>query len=339
MRRVTRLPTRWRRVLVAVGGLVLGALALWLAARGVDGDRLVRAFGGVEWAWVAAGGIASMVTIVCQAAAWQLGLRHGGCGEVPLRHVVGASWIARAANQVLPGKLGEVARVMIIRRHVPSDAGQVSRIVGSLVAQRILAGLATFLVVTSAALMLPLPHEIPGGRLAPVGAIVAALVLAFGLRRVRFGPRARRVVPARLRAFVAALVEGAGLLAHRRTAVAAVGFHMAGLLAQVGTVALLLRAFGVQAPAEASLLVLALMAIAGAVSAAPGGVGVTQFAIVAPLGAIYGVGADLALAFSLGLQATIAAAALVGGLAALVHQRLAMPHRTDALAGPLPAAS
>lgn len=312
---------RLRRPAVLAGGLVLAAAALWLAARGVDSDGLSRAFAHVSWAWVAAAAAANMVTVIFQAWAWRLGLVEGGLGDVPLRHAVAATWICKAANQVLPAKLGEVVRVMVIRRHVPAGQGQISKIVGSLVAQRVVAGLATFMIVVSAALLLPMPFSVPGGRWAPFGAVVGVVAILVGMRRVRVG----RMVPRRLRGIVCAFTEGAGLLRPSRVVLHALALQVGALLAQVLTVGLLLHAFGVAAPAEASLLVLALMAIAGAVAAAPGGIGVTQFAIVVPLGALYGVGADLAFAFSIGLQGTLAAVALAGGVPALLHQRLARP--------------
>lgn len=320
---------RMRRSIAVSGGLALAALALWMATRGVDSDGLATAFRNVSWGFVAAAAAANMVTLVFQSWSWRIGLEEGGLGDVPLRHVVAATWIAKAANQVLPAKLGEVARVMIIRRHVPHGAGQLPKIVGSLVAQRVVAGLATFMIVVTAALLLPMPFSVPGGRWTPFAVVAGVVAVLFGVRRLPLG----RLVPARLQNLLGSLVEGAGLLRPSPVVAKAIGLQVAALLAQTCTVGFLLHAFGVAAPAQASLLVLAMMAIAGAVSAAPGGLGVTQFAIVAPLGALYGVGADLAFAFSLGLQGTVAAVALAGGLPALIHQRFARPM------GPAPAAA
>ncbi len=59
---------------------------------------------------------------------------------------------------------------------------------------------------------------------------------------------------------------------------------------------------------------------------------VRQAALVAPLGAVYGVGAPLALAFSLGLQATVVGVSLLGGGVALVHQGLSRVRARRAIA-------
>jgi uncharacterized membrane protein YbhN (UPF0104 family) len=221
---------------------------------------------------------------------------------------------------VLPGKVGEVIRVMVIRRHTRAGEGQIARIAGSLVAQRMINILGTVILVTAAAVALP-TSQIPGGRLTPVLAVAAGAALILGVRHVRPG----RLVPARLARLVAGFTEGAGLLKPGRPAGTALALHLTAILAQAGTIACVMRAFGVSAPPQASLLVIALMALAGVVAAAPGGIGVTQFAIVAPLGAVYGVGADIAFAFSVGLQATIAVVAIIGGLTGLVAERVSRP--------------
>jgi uncharacterized membrane protein YbhN (UPF0104 family) len=124
---------------------------------------------------------------------------------------------------------------------------------------------------------------------------------------------------------VESVIDGAGVLRARRPAGRSLGMHVVAVMAQLATVGCLLHAFGVAAPATAPLLVVAMVTLAGVVPASPGGIGVTQAAIVVPLGATYNVSANLALAFALGLQATILVVAVIGGLAGLAHQRLARP--------------
>jgi uncharacterized membrane protein YbhN (UPF0104 family) len=143
-----------------------------------------------------------------------------------------------------------------------------------------------------------------------------------------------RALPARLRRAGQGFAAGAGLLRAGRAAAVAFALHLASLVAQLATVAFVLRGFGVAVPVSAALVVFVLLAVSSLVPAAPGGLGVAQAAIVAPLGAVYGVAANLALAFALGLQATVAAVAISGGMAGVVHQRLARrAARTAAASG------
>ena len=317
-------PGRQRFVMIALGvAVALGGL--WLSARGVDRKGLASALSGVGWWWVAAAALANAANVLAQSWAWRLGLNGGGVGEEPLRHVAAATWIGKAGNQLLPGRVGELARVGVVRRHSSHEPGQIPRIVGSLVAQRMLAILATVMAVVCSALWLPLPVAVPGGRWGPLLALVAVSAVLLLAWRSGVGGRLTRLVPSRLRGVTDGLARGAGLLRPNLDAARALALHVVALGAQLATMALLLEAFDIETPATAPLMIVALVAIAGAVPSAPGGLGVNQVAIVAPLGASYGVPASSALAFSLGLQATVAVVAVAGGLAALVHQRFHRP--------------
>jgi glycosyltransferase 2 family protein len=293
------------------------------AARGIEPGALADAFAGVSVPWMLAGCACQGVMVMAQSLAWRLGLVAGGMGPVPLRHVVSANWIGQAGNALLPGRMGEAARVIVVRRHLHPDFAQFSRIAGSVVAQRVINAAACFVLVIAGVLSVPVVLPLPGGRWAALAALGGALALAAVARYTGLGRTAARALPARLRRAGQAFLAGAGLLRTGRAAAAAFALHLASLVAQLATVAFVLRGFGVAVPVSAALVVFVLLAVSSLVPAAPGGLGVAQVAIVAPLGAVYGVAANLALAFALGLQATVAAVAVTGGMAALVHQRLA----------------
>lgn len=320
-----RVPVRHRRWLGATAGVALGVAALVFAARGVDREGLASAFGQVGWWWIAAAAVANGGTIVAQGLAWRIGLEAGGMGPVRARHAIAATWIGKAGNQLLPGKVGEIARVAIIRGHVDPEHREVSRIVGSVVAQRAFNILATFIVVALSAAVLPLPVAIPGGRWAPALTLVVVAVGVVLARRLRSrGPSGRGGV---VRAAAGRFASGAALLRPDRRAAVALALHLGGLACQIAMMEFLLRGFAVAAPPTAPLLIIALVGIAGAVPGAPGGAGLNQAALVAPLGAAYGVAPETALAFALGLQATLGAVAVAGGLVALAHHRRARPLR------------
>lgn len=313
---------RRRRVIGLVATLLLTAAGLWFAQRGVDPGELAATFRGVRWTWVGAGACATVIQILMFGIAWRTGLRAAGVGDVALRHVISATWIGRAGNAVLPARMGEVARVVIIRRHLDAQDGSVPRLAGTLIAQRILGGMATVIIVVLVAMTMPLP--VPVSDLLGVGAgLGVVVVLAIALRgRIRLGARLEAILPRRMRGWVGSIIDGAGILRLRGPALASVGMHLVACIAQLTTVACLLRAFEVAAPASAPLVVVAMVALAGLLPTSPGGIGVAQAAIVAPLGTTYGVAADRALGFALGLQATVLIVAVAGGLLALTHQRL-----------------
>src|SRR5205085_10929395 len=112
-----------------------------------------------------------------RSLAWRLGLVEGGMGPVPLRHVVAANWIGQAGNALLPGRMGEAARVIVVRRHLHPDFAQLSRIAGSVVAQRVINAAACFVVVVAGVLSVPVVVPLPGGRWAALGALVGPLAV------------------------------------------------------------------------------------------------------------------------------------------------------------------
>ena len=309
-------------------GILLGAGALVFSARGVDRAGLTEAFRHVSWWWVAGAIGANVVNIVALGWAWRIGLKAGGTGRVATRHAIAATWLGKAGNQLLPGKVGEIARIAMIRSHIAPDRRQLSRIIGSVVAQRAFSFLATFVIVVIVASVMPLPMHVPGGRWAPAAAFVVlvAIIVALTIAKpfTRSGGTARS---GRFRSMITGFAGGAGLLRPSRAAAMALGAHLIAVSAQLAMLEFLLRGFDVGAPPTAPLLIVALVGIVGAVPGAPGGAGLNQAALVAPLGAAYGISATSALAFALGLQATLAVVAVAGGLVAMLAHRRGSPLR------------
>jgi uncharacterized membrane protein YbhN (UPF0104 family) len=319
-------PRRTWAVLAALGGLGL----LYVGVRGLDLGALAAALAQVDGGWLAAAAALQGLSLLFGGLAWQVGMS-AGVARLPVRHVVAAHWIGQAANTLLPARLGEVARVMAVRRHVEGGAAA-ARIAGSLAAQRLLGGVASFVVVVTVILVLPLPGLLGTFRPWAGGALGLAVLLALVLPRLGLGRRAGGKVPERLRAVAAHVLNGARVLRAGRARDLSLVIHMGELGAQLGSIIALLRAFDVQVPLSAALLVFCLLALASVLPSLPGGVGFNQAAVVAPLGSLYGVGAPVALAFSLGMQATAVGVALLGGLVAVCHERLGRPHTRRGMA-------
>jgi uncharacterized membrane protein YbhN (UPF0104 family) len=309
-------PRRAWAVLAALGGVGL----LCLGVRGLDLGALAGALVQVHGGWLAAAAALQGLSLLFGGLAWQVGLT-AGVARLPVRHVLAAHWIGQAANTLLPARLGEVARVMAVRRHVGGGA-PAARIAGSLAAQRLLGGVSSFLVVVTVILVLPLPGLLGTFRPWAGGALGLALLIALVLPRLGLGRYALGRVPERLGGLAAHVVNGARVLRAGRARSVSLVIHMGELGAQLGSIIALLCAFHVQVPLSAALLVFCLLAMASVLPSLPGGFGFNQAAVVAPLGALYGVGAPVALAFSLGMQATAVGVALLGGLVAVCHQRL-----------------
>jgi uncharacterized membrane protein YbhN (UPF0104 family) len=318
--------SRARRALLIAGVALLMGLATWGAAHAIQPGALADAFAAVSWPWVAASGAVYAVGQVASGFVWGVGLRAGGMRGVERRHVQSAHWLGHGAGELLPAQLGHIVRYAAIRRHPAAAAGGGLRIAGSVGAWKVVDGLVTFVVVAFAAMIMPLPAGLGGLRWVAGVALAGLLVALVAVSRV--GPaRVARRLPLRVAGVVRGLAEGAAVLGRRRDATLAVGLQLVAVCARVASLAALLHAFGM--PASAALLVYALMVLSGVVAISPGNVGVRDAAIVPALVATYGLSAEPALAFSLGIQATALGVSLLGAAVALVLMRLSRP-------GPLP---
>jgi uncharacterized membrane protein YbhN (UPF0104 family) len=306
---------------VPVLALAGAGLAVY-TLRNLDLGALAGALGGVDARWAAVAAVLECLTLALAAAAWRIGMGAGDLGPVPLRHVLAAHWIGQAANSVLPARLGEAARVMTLRRHVRHLPRPVAHLAGSLVAQRFLAGVVSFVAVVLVAMAIPLPGPLSDVRWGALGALAVALAVGMVERRLGIARRIARRLPSRVQGVTSGMAAGAAVLGSPRARNWSLVLHLAELAAQLGSIMCLLLAFRIGTPLSAALLVFCLTAVASLVPALPGGLGISQVALVVPLGAAYGVAAPLALAFSLGRQGIVLAVALGGGLIALAHQRV-----------------
>jgi uncharacterized membrane protein YbhN (UPF0104 family) len=280
---------------------------------------MADAFAAVSWPWVVASAVVYALGQVASGLVWGVGLRAGGMDGVERRHVLRAHWLGHGACEVLPAQLGHVVRYAAIRRHPAAAAGGGLRIAGSVGAWKVVDGLVTFVIVAIAAMVMPLPDGLGGLRWV-AGATLVGLLLALLLASRVGVERLVRPLPRRVAGIVRGLAEGAAVLTRRRDAAAAVGLQLVAICGRVVSLAFLLHAFGM--PAEAALLVFALMVLSGVIAISPGGVGVRDAALVPALVATYGLSAEPALAFSLGIQATALGVSLLGAVVALALMRL-----------------
>ncbi|MGD9694326.1 MAG: YbhN family protein [Thermoleophilia bacterium] len=315
-----------RRAVTAAATLALVALASWGAMHAVKPGALRETFATVSWPWVVAAAIAYAVGQIASGLVWGVGLRAGGVG-VGRRHVMSAHWLGHGAGEILPAQLGHVVRFAAIRRHPAARREGCLRVAGSMGAHRAVDSLVTFVVMALAVMVIPLPAG--AGVLRWVaGVTLAGLVLAL-VAAWRLGPgRAERLVPRRLRGPVADLARGAALFSRREHVVAAVALQLVAVGGRVVSLAALLQAFHM--PPGAALLVFALIVLSGLLAISPGGVGVREAALVPALVATYGLGAQSAIAFSLGIQATALVVSLMGAAVALLSDRLWPPHAAGA---------
>jgi uncharacterized protein (TIRG00374 family) len=286
-------------ILLAAAAAVTGVL-VWRAS---DLHVVGRGFGEVEWKWVAAAIGLNLVSVQVRAIAWHIVLNQALPEPDPRhRHVFSAYCVGLLGNAVLPGRVGEVARVAVLSRHVPERANTWGAILGSVFAHRLFdvvptLGLVIYVIVTAR-----IPSWAVPGVWAMVGIGAVLLVVGIGLafRQRRHGNR----IPdglGRVRALLHQAVRGLRVFHSPGPALAAAFFQFLGWTAQILAVWAAFRAFQIEEPLAAAGLVLLVVNVALAFPLWPGSVGLFQVGVALAL-LSYGIRYEHGFAYGIGLQ-------------------------------------
>lgn len=302
-------PARLARGAALWGGGALLLLALALPAVGVGevGTHLAR----LSAALVAAMLGLSLANYGLRALRWHLLSRAAGLRVPPLRN--GLYYVAGFAFAVTPGKLGEVVRLWLLRRHhgAPYD-----RTAGVLLMDRVTDALPL------AALCLPGAAAFAGQAWGLVGiaaCLLAVLALAArpgalaGLVKLAYG-RVRR----RPRLFAAALrvLRSLRALTAPGTLAAAFGLGLAGWAAEVLSMWLVLDGLGAEVGLPAAAFIFSFSMLVGGLPIFPGGVGGAEGTMIACL-LLLGVDAGTAVTATAVIRLATLGFALALGFAAL----------------------
>jgi phosphatidylinositol alpha-mannosyltransferase len=302
----------------AIVGLALGAIAIGrLGSRDVIGS-----LAGVRLGWLAVGCALMMLSLLVRAVSWVVVLKAALPGtRVPAALVARATMIGVMVSAVLPGRLGEPARAMVVGRRV----GGVAVVGGTILSQTLLnlAALVTLgaaVIASTGVLSAPIGAALAIG--APAALVGLTLVAPAALRCAgRRGPVRLRRVAARTATELDRARGGLRVFLHVRDGLAATLAQFAAWAVQVLSAYAVLHALGLQRPAGliGAAAVLVAVNVTAAVPITPSNVGVFQAACVAAL-AGFGVSAGRGLAYGVVLQAVEVVTALGLGLPALAAE-------------------
>ena len=284
--RVTSPPerSRWRLVLrVALAVLVLGACAWFM--RGLEWKKIGAALASASPAWVAAAAVLNLVQVVLRAALVRALL--APVARISTARLVRYSFTTFAANNLLPGRAGELVRIYLLssREGVPAASA-----VSVALVEKAIELLAMLLVVA------PLPLLLPA--LPPSVSLAVELLAAGGLLALAGVWALARFVRVDAAGWLARFAEGAHVIRSARGFAVALGFAVAVWVADAVGVWLVLRALDLQVHWVAPLLVLLVLNIAIALPSTPAQVGPFEAAAAGSL-ALLGVPAEPALAFAI----------------------------------------
>ena len=284
--------------------LVVPAFALMIALlvwRGPDWNLVADAFRFVAWQWVVAAIALNLLSVIARAAAWQRVIEQAMPAPTPpFRAVFSAFGVGLFANAVLPGRIGELARVAVLTRRQERRGDAWATLVGTVFAHRVFDLFPTLLLILYVVTTAKIPHW----ALTSLTIFVAVGfgVFAFALASARRHHRSVLEEAGRARRLVTMARYGLGVMRAPVAAAIAALLQCAGWGCQLFAVWAAMRAFDIHEPLPAAGLVLVLMNIAMLFPLWPGNVGLVQAAVALPL-VSYGVAYPKGFAFGIGLQA------------------------------------
>jgi phosphatidyl-myo-inositol alpha-mannosyltransferase len=324
--------SRWaahRRAGLLVAVILLGALLAFALSRlGLHriGHALITATPG----WVALAFLLMGCSLVLRSISWQQTLRAAlPHTSIPWTAVARATMIGVMASAVVPARIGEPTRVVVLtrrlegsnRRLLPVVAGTVfSQTLINLLALAALAGV-TF---TSVPLLSGHPAGIATAIAVPL--LICALVVA-GPRLLAVARRARWRRLALAANTIARMLtlarRGLVVFARPRFGATAIASQLLAWALQWLACYMVILALGLEADAglAAAAAILLAVNVSAILPATPSNVGVFQAACLVVLAA-YGVGAGPGLAYGIILQAVEVLTALTLGVPALLREGL-----------------
>ncbi len=317
--RVLRSP--WLRGALAVLALAGAVAAIWW--RGPDWGQVWDAFDFVEWRWVVVAVLINFLSVVARSLSWQLTIGQALPEPHPrYREVFSAFCVGLLGNAVLPARAGELARVAVLRRHMPEQPeGTSATLVGTVFAHRLFDLPAVALLVVFVLLTAKIPHWAETSLI--LFGLVGLALLAVALLSARHRDQRMPSLDdaSSVRRLLVMARQGLGVLRAPVPAAAAILCQLVGWVLQLLAVWTVMKAFGLGTPLSAAGVVLLLMNIAIVFPLWPGNVGLLQAAVALPL-RDYGVPYATGFAYGLVLQAVEVSVGVGLGLVFLAREGL-----------------
>ena len=262
----------------------------------------------------------NLASVVLRSFAWRTVINQAMPPPHPrFRTVFAAFSVGLMANAVLPGRIGELARVAVLSRRLAGRAGAWAALIGSVFAHRLFDLLPTLLLIVYVLLTAKLPHWAVTSLIVVVA--VGFALLTFGFASARRHQRSVLDEFGTARRLVEMARHGLGVLHAPLPAAVAALFQCLGWTCQLFAVYTAMRAFNIHQPLPAAGLVLLLMNVATLFPLWPGNVGLLQAAVALPLRS-YGVAYARGFAFGIGLQVIEASVGVGFGLLFLAREGL-----------------
>jgi uncharacterized protein (TIRG00374 family) len=279
-----------------IGWAVLVVLALF-AARSLEWGRVLAAMRTANPLWLVVAVAANAAIVVFWSGFWRVLLPRGE--NVSFSRMFTISAIASAVMNTVPFLAGHATSILLlVRRGGMTRHGALS----VLALDQLGEGLAKVIVFMLAGALTPIPTAMRAGIITASSVVVVLLVVLLVVAH-RYPDRpgdhsAHSSMADRARAFVARWAHALDTLRSPRRSAAALASVLAIKAAELIGIVAVQRAFGVDVPVAAPLLVLAAIMLATMIPLAPGNVGAYEASVWFAYG-YFGVPSETALALAL----------------------------------------
>jgi len=311
-------PLSWKRLTIVTSAVVaIAALVLARVDRG-EIDGILATFRSLSIPLIILSLIANFISVAFKTVIWKASLDSVPRVRAPYRAVMPAIFIGFLLNTALIARLGEIGRMVVLRRRLAKDGQDVpmSTMTATVVMEQLVLG------ITLAVLLVVMVFSIDGvpdwagrgtlillGALAAgaLGLVVVEIISRWRLRRGDIAEdyartwwrRTLRTVELHLHA----VSQGAQLLRSPSLAFVSFGAGILSWVAQIVGIWLALAAFNIDQNRVAAACVVFLVSnLVGFVPLVPGNIGVFQLAVATALSQAFDVNFGAALTFAIGLQ-------------------------------------
>jgi uncharacterized protein (TIRG00374 family) len=316
-----RLPqNRW---IQQAGSLFVGGACLWWVLKDLRWPELAFQLRMVRWIWVCPAVFCEVGSYLLDATRWRLLFPRQSLTTV---HALRATYIGVLVNQVLPMRLGELARAFV--------AGQwagvpVLDVVPSLLVARLLDAVCVTAAIAAVALFTPLPPSLLDGvRLFGITVALLAVLFVLLMRRTpeaitRWAGMRSNLLTRRVRSFSGRIATGLWVAGGTSHFWPAVVISAAFLACQALAFLLVMRSCELSLPWLAGITVFLIAHLGTALPAAPANIGSFQLLVVLGL-RMFEVDKATAAGFSLLVFVILTLPLFLAGSLALATSRLKM---------------
>jgi uncharacterized protein (TIRG00374 family) len=262
-------------------------LFLYLALRTVNWNNFLATLNRANPILLGLGTVGSLVTYIILAVRWRILLPNGNC--LSIRDAFDFVMIGNLAGLVLPSRLGDVARALLVgRRH----QGGTSLALGSIMLERLLDVLMVLLLALGLSFFVSFPAIVQAGiitlALGMLVTLMGVVGLAFYEDKIpgvlgRLLALIPQLITTPLIGFISRFARGLQSIRSGRQLGLALLLSLVGWAVSGTVIICNITAFGLPVPWYAGLLVMLMINLGSTIPSSPGSIGVYHYLVILAL--------------------------------------------------------